>query len=173
MAELTRQQKLAIVEQFGSAAIESMKECDVPASISVAQAILESAWGQSKLSRECNNYFGIKARKHMLPGEEYQEFQTHEYERGVLELVVAKFQKFKSSADCFKRHGELLSSSDRYQPAMAVAHDPQKFAVRLLGCGYSTDPLYPQKLTKLIDQYNLTRFDAPPDPPAAKKEAAA
>jgi flagellum-specific peptidoglycan hydrolase FlgJ len=170
---LTREQKLCLVVMFAAAAQESQRKWGVPSSITIAQAILESAWGQSKLAIECNNYFGIKARKHLLPGEEYQEFPTREVRNGKNEIELARFQKFKSIPDCFQRHGELLSCSDRYAPAMEVADDPAKFAIQLLGCGYSTDPKYPKLLGDLIRQYKLTRFDLPPDPPAAKKEAAA
>lgn len=171
--DLSRAQKLSFVEMFGAAARESMKRFGVPASVTVAQAILESRWGQSELAIQCKNFFGIKARKHMLAGEEYQEFPSPEYENGKLKLVVSKFQKFKSVPECFVRHGELLSSSDRYQPAMAVAQDAARFALQLLGCGYSTDPQYAKKLGDLIRQYDLTRFDVPTEPPAKAKEVAA
>ncbi|HWR36006.1 MAG TPA: glucosaminidase domain-containing protein [Clostridia bacterium] len=153
---MTRKEKLDLVTKFGAAARATQKEYGVPASITVAQAILESSWGQSELAREGNNYFGIKARA----GEEYCEFDTTEYVAGVAGRERAKFRKFRSMQESFDGHARLLSCADRYQPAMAVKNDPLAFALQLKLCGYATDPKYPQKLTALIHQYNLTSFDA-------------
>lgn len=154
---MTRQDKLDLVEKFGAAAKASQQKYGVPASITIAQAILESGWGESQLAKQCNNFFGIKDVDH----ESYQEFPTTEYSKGRKTRELARFEKYPSFESCFAAHARLLSIADRYQPAMA-ADNPRSFALQLLACGYSTDPSYPDKLIALVRQYALTRFDAPP-----------
>lgn len=154
---MTRQDKLALIEKFGAAARDSQNLYGVPASITVAQAILESGWGQTELATQDNNYFGIKARA----GEDYCEFPPDALEKAKGDLTPKLYAKFGSMQESFARHGSLLANADRYQPAMAVASDSLAFAAQLQRCGYSEDPQYAAKLTNLIRQYNLTRFDAP------------
>lgn len=155
---LTRQQKLDLVERWGAAARVSQEQFGVPASITVAQAILESGWGQTDLAVKGNNFFGIKDTEFC---EGYIEFPTAEYVNGKVQIVRAKFEKYPTEERSFEHHARLISSADRYQPAMEVAKDPGAFALQLLACGYSTEPRYPKLLMDLVRQYNLTRFDAP------------
>lgn len=155
--QMTRQEKLDMVEQFGAAARASHRKYGVPASTTIAQAILESGWGQSLLAKKAKNFFGIKDTDFC---EGYVEFKTREVFSGKETRVPARFEKYASVSLSFEHHARLLSESDRYQPAMAVADDPEKFALQLLACGYATDPKYPNLLKALIRQYNLTRFDA-------------
>jgi len=168
---LTYKQKLAFVAQIAPAAQASQAKYGVPASITIAQAILESSdrngnWGRSGLAVSCNNFFGIKARA----GEEYAEYATTEDPDGPGPKppipARAKFRRFRSVAESFDRHAQLLASLRRYQPAMAVASDPLRFAAQLQRCGYATDGKYPGKLADLISNFDLTKYDR------ATKEAA-
>jgi flagellum-specific peptidoglycan hydrolase FlgJ len=127
----------------------------VPASITVAQAILESGWGKSGLSVQANNYFGVKA----VQGEDYVDFRTTEYVRGVKEIVLAEFAKYHSMAESFAAHAKLLATLKRYAPAMAVANDPRAFAVAIKLGGYSTAADYPQELMTLVGEFNLAQYD--------------
>lgn len=154
------------------AAQSAARKWNVPASISIAQAILESGWGSSALSRKANNYFGIKAVANADPSG-YVEFTTAEFVDGRRVTEMAKFARYPSPAASFEAHALLLSLSPRYKPAMEYCSDPLQFAQRIAACGYSTDPQYSAKLAALIDEFDLTQYDIPPDGPAAAKEMAA
>lgn len=142
----------------------SQRHWGVPASITIAQAILESSnklgWGQSQLARECNNFFGIKAAHHADPGT-YEAFQTAEYENGKLVMVPADFVHYASIGDSFDAHAKLLATAPRYRPAMAAKADPVKFAEELQACGYSTNPNYARGLMAFLQIYDLEQYDAP------------
>ncbi len=152
------------------AAQQTQRSYGVPASITIAQAILESGWGESALAVKANNYFGIKAA---LTSEPYVEFPTTEFISGRQAHVLGRFARYASPIDCFKAHGALLATSKRYIGAMAVAADPEAFAAQLQVCGYSTSPDYASRLIDLMRIYDLTQYDifGPIDGPA--KEAAA
>jgi len=160
---VTRQEQIAFIEKLAPAAQQSAARFGVPASVTLAQSILESRWGESGLAqpppRGGNNFFGIKARQ----GEDYCEFSTFEDPDGAgprpMVKVRARFRKYPSIAQSFAAHAQLLSKLKRYGPAMAVASDPLAFAIKLRECGYATDPNYPKKLAALIQQYGLERFD--------------
>lgn len=145
-----------MLEKFGEAAGAEQAKFGVPASVVIAQAILESGWGEHQLATRYNNFFGIKARA----GEEYCEFSPDAIEKAAGDKTRKRYAKFGSMQEAFNRHGELLSTADRYQPAMRFANDPLVFAAQLQRCGYSEDPKYARKLTTLIRDHNLTRFDA-------------
>ncbi|MDR5730584.1 MAG: glucosaminidase domain-containing protein, partial [Terriglobia bacterium] len=121
------------------AAMASEATTGVPASITIAQAILESAWGRSGLARRANNFFGIKAALHAAP-DGYIEMPTCEIVNGHTVEGEAKFARYASVADSFKAHGLLLMQAARYAPAMAARNDPMAFASALQRCGYSTNP---------------------------------
>ena len=151
----TRQQQLDFIAGAVPGAQAAQVKWGVPASVTVAQAILESQWGLSGLARMANNYFGIKARQ----GDDYVQLNTTEYDP-TKETVPAKFRKFASVSDSFDAHGKLLATLDRYRPCMGACDDPLIFAARLRDCGYATDPNYPNELAGLIKQFNLTQFDS-------------
>jgi len=151
----------------GEAARASMKTTNVPASVTVAQAILESGWGKTGLAQKCNNYFGIKANQEQLADRDYCEFPTTEYENGHRVMVEADFAKYDSPAECFVAHGQLLNRP-HYAAAMACVPNVDKFCWALgpkipghpEGCGYSTAPQYHDSLMQLIRLYNLTQYDS-------------
>lgn len=138
------------------AAVLTQKQYRVPASITLAQAILESGWGKSGLALQANNYFGVKA----VQGEDYVDFRTTEYFHGVKQTVMAEFAKYHTIADSFAAHAKLLATLKRYAPAMAVATDASAFAVAIALGGYSTAAGYPQELMQLVTEFSLTRYDA-------------
>jgi flagellum-specific peptidoglycan hydrolase FlgJ len=158
------------------AAQAAQRKYDVPTSVTVAQAILESSntlgWGQSQLAKEANNFFGIKATDLQNP-EHYIELPTHEYLQNHLELIEAKFARYEDPAESFDAHARLLAIAHRYMPAMACCHDPELFSIKLQQCGYSTNPSYGVTLNKLIKDYDLTQYDIPPSDPAKSAEVAA
>ncbi len=147
------------IEAVGRAAQESQRKTAVPAAVTVAQAILESDWGDSLLAREANNLFGIKA----LGGfgnDGAVWMKTTEYDdNGDAYVTVAPFRAYKSVIDAIADHDQLFRRLPRYQPAFDTS-DPQEFARRIMEGGYSTDPEYADKLIALMDRYNLYRFDS-------------
>lgn len=158
----TRAQQSDFISAIAPAAQASQEKWGVPASITIAQAILESEWGLSGLAKPPNNnLFGIKL-SHTLSaaGDPYVRFITTEYDPSKKKIVASfrKFPDWKASVDA---HDELLGSLPRYRPCMGVADDPLSFALQLHNCGYATDPNYPSELAGLIKQFNLTQYDAP------------
>jgi len=145
----------------------------VPASVTLAQWILESSWGASGLTLKANNCFGVKYSQ-KAGDEAYVEIPTAEYESGKRVMIEAQFVKYASCADSFKGHALLLSKLLRYRPAMKDAHIPRAFAVDLQKCGYSTNPHYGDELLGLMHEYDLAQYDVPqPTEPAAQMKEAA
>ena len=132
----------------------------VPASVTVAQAILESDWGRSVLALDANNYFGIKASDR-LGTDGVVWMSTGEFDdAGQAYETVSPFRAYKSLTDSVADHDDLLKSASRYAAAMRLSNDPKQFAQELSEAGYSTDPDYADKLVALMDSYDLYRLDA-------------
>jgi len=133
----------------------------VPPSIIMAQAILESGWGESGLSVNANNYFGIKAGGGWT-GQTYNA-DTHEYYDGVLTYTNAEFRAYKSPYGSFKDHSKFLKENPRYSSLFNLKPTDYKgWAEGLKAAGYATSPEYASKLITLVEQYNLNRFDKMP-----------
>jgi hypothetical protein len=140
------------------AALLSQRKTGIPASITIAQAIVESGWGLSKLAREANNYFGIKAAEG-APLSETISLSGYEYIGGKEVEQTMLFARYTSIADSFAHHASLIAGLPRYAPAMAVKDDPAKFATELELCGYSTAPNYAELLMELVREMDLTQYD--------------
>src|SRR6266545_3992327 len=152
LQEATGQQ--AFISAVAPGAIAAQHRYGVPAAVTIAQAIDESAWGQSSLATKDHNLFGIKgtgpAGSDALP--------THEYANGQSVATTAPFRVYHSAAQSIDDHGRLLATSGYYRRAMADRHDPNAFAAALTGV-YATDPSYGAKLVDLMRQYDLYRYD--------------
>lgn len=151
-------QQLAWLSSVVPAAVASQQSSGVPASVTLAQCILESGWGTTQLAKEANNYFGIKA-EHLSDPSTYEEFPTAEYIHGQRVMIDAKFEKYPDMEASFADHARLISSATRYASAMAVRNDPFAFAIQLQKDGYSTSPTYGTTLGELIHSYNLAQHD--------------
>jgi Mannosyl-glycoprotein endo-beta-N-acetylglucosaminidase len=125
----------------------------VPASITLAQWIVESAWG-SAMPPDSNNPFGIKA----LPTQPAVETETREVVDGKAVVIRARFRRFESLSEAFDQHGQLLSTASPYQTAMTLIQDPDRFADALTGV-YATDPQYGATLRWVMESYNLKQYD--------------
>ena len=152
------EQQLAWLKSMVPAAQEAELQYGVPASVTLAQCILESGWGQSGLAREANNFFGIKA-EHLDQPDTYREFLTAEYVHGSREMLEAEFEFYPDAAASFVDHARLLATAPRYAPAMAAKGDPVKFAQQLQLCGYSTSPVYATELQQLMVEHSLAQYD--------------
>jgi flagellum-specific peptidoglycan hydrolase FlgJ len=150
----TRDQQ-AFITLVAPGALAAQQRYGVPAAVTIAQAIEESAWGRSGLAAQYHNLFGIKgtgpAGSVTLP--------TAEYSGGRWVTVDAQFRVYHNAAESIADHAELLATSGYYTRAMADRSVPDAFAHDLTGV-YATDPDYGGNLIALMKLYNLYRFDA-------------
>jgi LysM repeat protein len=140
----------------------SQRKSGVPASVTLAQAILESDWGRSKLTREANNLFGIKAQRGPGSAGVY-EINTWEVYAGQSVTVFAAFKAYTSLADSIADHGNWFHDNSRYHGALEVKDDPRAFAYAINAAGYATDPAYAPKLIGLMDKFDLYAYDVRSD----------
>ena len=145
----------AFIEQVAPGAMATQRRYGVPASVTIAQAIDESGWGQSILATQDHNLFGIKGSG--PAGSDLQP--TQEFIGGQLVDSTAPFRMYYNIGQSIEAHGKLLARSDYFTNAMANKHQPNAFAAALTGI-YATDPSYGVKLVGLMQRYDLYRFDA-------------
>lgn len=145
------------IQRIASAASRDMQSFGILASVTIAQAILESGWGASELATHANALFGIKADKRWS-GRTY-EIKTKEWYDGKNPVVITdSFRAYDSWAASITDHSRFLTSSERYQ---RIVHERsyQAACTELQCAGYSTDPEYAKKLMELIERYQLTQYD--------------
>ncbi len=148
--------KLAWIERFAPIAMEDMAAYGIPASIKLAQSIVESNWGQSRLAREANNYFGIKC-KSWWDGETIALEDDDRDAAG--RLVPSCFRKYDSPEASFRDHTWFLLQ-DRYQQLFQLdILDYRGWAEGLQRMGYATNPHYAELLIRTIEKYDLQRYD--------------
>lgn len=146
------------IERGGEAARASQRETGVPASVTLAQAILESDWGTSRLAYENANFFGIKARER--PGTAgVVWYDTWEVVNGRNVVLREPFRAYRTMADSFVDHGRFFLENPRYLSALAARGNAREFARRINAAGYATDPNYAEKLIRLMDRFNLYAYD--------------
>ena len=134
---------------FRAVAIHEMKLYGIPASITLAQGILESGSGKGRLAREANNHFGIKCHDWKGPRIYHDDDRSQEC-----------FRKYNDPNQSYRDHSLFLAKRKRY--ANLFKYKPTNYkawAKGLKKAGYATDPKYPQKLISLIERYKLYRYD--------------
>ncbi len=150
------------ISSSAEAARESQRQHKVPASVTLAQAILESGWGRSTLTRDDHNYFGMKCFGSPGPlAIGCRNYATHECSGQNCWSTHDDFRSYRSTKDSYVDHGRQLSSMSRYAEAMKHAGDPDRFAREVHAAGYATSPAYADKLIELMRQYNLYQYDVP------------
>jgi len=149
------------IAAVAEAARESQADSGVPASVTIAQAILESDWGQSQLAKKGQNYFGIKATRGPGPAGEIS-MRTWEVVSGANITVQDAFRAYHNLYESVMDHGRFLADNPRYAAAFKVTDDPREFARRIQAAGYATDPAYASKLINLMNRYNLYQYDLQP-----------
>lgn len=138
------------ITDYSGIAKEEMVQYGIPASITLAQGILESASGNGRLAVKANNHFGIKC--HDWNGAKIYHDDDRKGEC---------FRKYKNAKYSFQDHSVFLSSRKRYHKLFILDKaDYKGWAKGLKAAGYATDKKYPQKLIDLIERYQLYRFDA-------------
>lgn len=153
LAEAATQRKIPSYEKYiktySALAIEQQKKYKIPASITLAQGLLESGAGQSDLARRSNNHFGIKCHSDWRGGRVYHDD----------DLRGECFRKYKRVEDSYEDHSKFLKRS-RYDRLFQLKITDYKGWTRgLQKCGYATDRAYANKLIKVIEDYELYRYD--------------
>lgn len=146
----------AFVDKIWPEAVEASKATGIPARFLVAQAALETGWGKFELKNAdgsaSHNLFNIKAGKRW--GGDTVNTSTTEYVGGVASRENASFRAYGSYADSFRDYARLISSNPRYA-AVVGQSDATAFARGLQSAGYATDPLYADKLARIINGRTL------------------
>ncbi len=138
------------IERYQELAVLEMHRTGIPASITLAQGLLESSNGNSRLAREGNNHFGIKCKKGWKGKTMYEDDdEAHEC-----------FRAYDSAYQSYIDHSEFLMSNQRYSFLFEYRSDDYKsWAYGLKKAGYATNPKYPELLLRLIERNELHRFD--------------
>jgi hypothetical protein len=139
------------IERWAATAVREMYRSGVPASITLAQGILESRSGLSALAAEGNNHFGIKCHKDWKG----KTMRIDDDRRNEC------FRVYDSAEESFRDHSDFLRYWDRYKFLFDFdTKDYESWAYGLKKAGYATDPAYPQKLIQIIEENDLSRFDS-------------
>jgi hypothetical protein len=145
------------------------RKWNLPPSVIIAQAALETGWGQAVKG---NAYFGIKQG---TSSDEAIAFTTHEVIDGQKVTLVDRFRTYQSAQDATKAYAQFLHDTPRYQEALRNTSDPATFVEALQKAGYATDPQYAEKVKQIIHRYQLTAYDhlprTAPRPEAPERSA--
>lgn len=148
-SQKTRITRTEYITKYSEWAIREMKRTGIPASITLAQACLESDDGNSMLAREANNHFGIKC--HNWTGEKIYKDDDEKNEC---------FRKYLSAKESFDDHSDFLVNTKRYAALFQLnSRDYKGWAKGLKETGYATNPKYPELLIKIIEDNKLYEFD--------------
>jgi len=139
------------IVQYKDAAIQEMNKSGIPASITLAQGMLESAYGNSKLARTAKNHFGIKCHSDWTgPSVRKDDDAKNEC-----------FRKYRNVSESYRDHSKFLTGKSRYAFLFEYKiTDYKAWAKGLKKAGYATNPKYPKLLIDLIERYELNRFDS-------------
>ena len=147
-----RQTREEYIERYKTIAINDMERYGIPASITLAQGSLESDSGNSRLSVQSNNHFGIKCKRNWTGAKVYHDDDA----KGEC------FRSYPSVEDSYRDHAEFLDSSPRYDSLFAYSPtDYKSWARGLKAAGYATAPDYAQRLIRIIEDNELYLLDRP------------
>ncbi len=142
---------LSYIEAFKGVAIEEMNAYGIPASITLAQGILESGSGNSSLAKYANNHFGIKCTSDWRGKAYYKDDDQ----------ANDCFRVYKDARESYKDHSEFLKRK-RYSFLFELdKNDYKNWAIGLRTAGYATNPKYPDMLISTIEKYKLYQYDQP------------
>lgn len=150
------------IQKYASIAVKEMKRTGVPASITLAQGILESDSGRSALARKGNNHFGIKCHNDWSGKKMYFDDDKRD----------ECFRVYANAEASFRDHSDFLRGKDRYKSLFDLkTTDYKAWAKGLKKAGYATDPNYANRLIGIIEQYELYEYDTKtkektPEPPS-------
>jgi hypothetical protein len=141
------------VDQYANFAMEQQRKYGIPASITLAQGIIESANGKSQLARNENNHFGVKATKAWLDAGGKYGLYTDDAKN-------EKFCSYASVGDSYEHHSKFLKNNSRYAACFKLSSDDYKgWANGLQRAGYATNKSYAQSLIAVIERNGLDKYD--------------
>lgn len=141
------------VEQYKNDAINEMYEYGIPASITLAQGMLESNFGNSRLAQNANNHFGIKCHSDWTGATYYMDDDAKD----------ECFRKYDDVLESYRDHSKFLKSRTRYAALFELKpSDYKAWSEGLKAAGYATNPKYPQLLINMIERYSLHQYDTSP-----------
>ncbi len=151
VVRIKREKCMSYVQKYAEIAQAEKKKFGIPASIILAQGLLESNAGESRLTRNNQNHFGIKCFSRHCKSGHCSNFtdDTHK----------DFFRKYTSAWASFREHSVFLQQSRYAKLHNYSSHDYRAWAVGLKSCGYATDPKYAQKLVAIIEGLQLHRYD--------------
>jgi LysM repeat protein len=141
---------LNYIDNYSSLAVKQMEKYKIPASITLAQGLLESGAGLSELARSSNNHFGIKCHAEWSGDRIYRRDDNPN----------DCFRKYKTVEESYEDHSQFLNKHSRY--AVLFSYDIKDYTAWARGlqrCGYATDKAYANKLIKCIEDYELYTYD--------------
>jgi len=139
------------IDTYKELAIKEMKRSGIPASITLAQGLLETECGNSILVKKSNNHFGIKCKSNW----------TGESVAHTDDAPNECFRKYATAEDSYKDHSDFLKNSSRYSNLFSLnPTDYKGWAYGLKSAGYATNPRYPVILITNIEKYNLQQYDS-------------
>ena len=142
------------IRMIGPVAREVYRRTGVPASVTLAQAIIETGWGDATIG-DAKNLFGIKgtgpAGTITVP--------TKEFVNGRYITVNDSFRKYRSWVESVEDHAQFLKENSRYKKAFQFSRNADQFAREIADAGYATDPAYASKLIKLMKEFDLYGWD--------------
>lgn len=137
------------IDQYKDLAIAEMLKYNIPASITLAQGLLESGAGKSRLAREGNNHFGIKCHDWLGSTTYHNDDEEQEC-----------FRKYRDVYESYEDHSKFLANQPRYKSLFKLKNTDYKgWARGLKQCGYATSPTYAKQLISIIELYKLHRYD--------------
>ncbi len=143
---------VAYIEQYKKIAIQEMKRTGIPASITLAQGILESNSGESNLAKKSNNHFGIKCKLDWKGETTFQDDDTKQ----------ECFRVYPNAKASYKDHSDFLKNRPNYAPLFQLDPvDDSAWAYGLKKAGYATANDYARKILKVIDDYELSQYNFP------------
>ena len=141
----------AYIAKYSDMAVDQMKSYGIPASITLAQGLLESDAGRSSLATKCNNHFGIKCHSDWTGRKMYHDDDARQ----------ECFRCYRDAAESYRDHSLFLVKGSRYQSLFKLGPTDYKgWAKGLKAAGYATSPTYADKLIELIERYGLDRYDS-------------
>jgi flagellum-specific peptidoglycan hydrolase FlgJ len=158
--KLTAEQR-AFLGTVAAAARTSQRRWGVPASVVIAQAVLETGWGTSDLAHSARNYFGMTCGPNgggpVASGCVVGSDRI--CDRNRCWPSTASFRVYRSMADSFADHGRTLKTNPRYKSAYKARSRPATFVKRMAKAGYATDPEYARRVIAIINKYKLNKYN--------------
>ena len=162
-AQSKNQKYVSYIEKYKDIAVSEMYRSGIPASITLAQGLLESGAGMSQLAVKSNNHFGVKCHNGWQGGKVYHDDDA----KGEC------FRKYDNPEESYRDHSDFLRYRDRYKFLFEFEiTDYKSWANGLKKAGYATDPAYPSKLISIIETYGLSRYDVITATSASSQDAA-